>query len=179
MPAPDSWWRRSGCCLPARTYWSLDAVRGLTRSRSLRGRLYTGVDLSPVMLSLAREEVPSGTFLLQDLASLNIDAESFDGIVALYVFGHLPASEHVPTFFRIFRWLRPGGVFCASFPSGEDDVIEEDFIGVPMFFGGIGRDATQTSLREIGFAIERSELEHENEEDTSVAFLWVIARKPE
>lgn len=143
-------------------------------------RRYTGVDLSSVMLSLARERVPAGVFLRHDFSSLEMPAGSFDGVVALYAFGHVPSGEHVPTFARIFRWLRPGGVFCSSFPSGEDgDAVQEDWLGVPMFFGGIGREATETALREIGFQLELSEVKEEVEADgATVAFLWVIARKP-
>lgn len=152
---------------------------GVDATRLSEGRRYTGIDLSPVMLSLAQERVPSGSFLLRDLASLDMPIESLDGVVAFYLFSHLPASEHVPAFARIFRWLRPGGVFCSSFPSGQGDGVQEDFIGVPMFFGGIGHAATEASLLEIGFSIERSELEQEVKEDSSVAFLWVIARKPD
>jgi SAM-dependent methyltransferase len=144
------------------------------------GRRYTGVDLSPVMLSLARKRLPSGAFLRHDLTSVEMREDSFYAVVALYVFGHVPAAEHVPTFSRVFRWLRPGGVFCSSFPSGDDgDAIQEDWLGVPMFFGGMGRDATEAALREIGFRLEISEIKEEVEKDgATVAFLWVIARKP-
>ncbi len=143
-------------------------------------RRYTGVDLSPVMLSLAQERVPSGAFLRHDLTSLEMPEGSFDAVVALYAFGHVPGAEHVPTFARVFRWLRPGGVFCSSFPSGDDgDAIQEDWLGVRMFFGGIGRKATEAALLEIGFRLEFSQVIEEVEEDrATVAFLWVIARKP-
>jgi len=88
------------------------------------------------MLSLARERVPSGVFLRHDLTSLEMPESSFDAVVALYAFGHVPGTEHVPTFARVFRWLRPGGVFCSSFPPGDDgDAIQDDWLGVPMFFG--------------------------------------------
>jgi SAM-dependent methyltransferase len=143
-------------------------------------RRYTGVDLSPVMLSLARERVPSGAFLRHDLTSLELPEGSFDAVVALYAFGHVPGAEHVPTFARVFRWLRPGGVFCSSFPSGDDgDAVQDDWLGVPMFFGGIGGEATETALLEIGFRLEISEVKEEVEEDgAAISFLWVIARKP-
>lgn len=144
------------------------------------GRRYTGVDLSPVMLSIAEAHVPSAAFLRHDLTSLELPAGSFDGVVAFYVFGHVPAAEYLPSFARVYRWLRPGGVFCSSFPTGiGDNSIQDDWLGVPMFFGGIGRDATEASLRQIGFRLEISEVKEEVEEDgTTADFLWTIARKP-
>jgi hypothetical protein len=48
-----------------------------------------------------------------------------------------------------------------------------------MFFGGIGGEATETALREIGFRLEISEVKEEVEEDgATISFLWVIAGKP-
>ena len=143
------------------------------------GRRYTGIDLSPVMLSLAEQRVPTGVFLQHDLTSTRLPASSFDAVVALYVFGHVPAEEHAPAFAAVFRWLRPGGVFCSSFPLGDEDEIEEDWLGVPMFFGGIGPDATEAGLERVGFSLEVADVKEQIEDDGSTsAFLWVIARKP-
>ena len=143
------------------------------------GRRYTGVDLSPVMMSLARDRAPAATFLEGDLTTLEFPDASFDAVVSLYVFGHLPAAEHEPTFRRVFRWLRPGGVFCSSFPAGEGDDAQDDFIGVPMFFGGIGQAATEIALFETGFILELAERREEIEGDgSSAAFAWMVARKP-
>jgi ubiquinone/menaquinone biosynthesis C-methylase UbiE len=165
---------------PGSDVLELGCGAGIDAAALAEDRRYTGVDLSPVMLSLARERVPSGEFLHHDFTSLEMPEGSFDAVVALYAFGHVPGAEHVPTFARVFRWLRPGGVFCSSFPSGDDgDAIQEDWLGVPMFFGGIGREATEAALLEIGFRLEISEVIEEVEEDrATVAFLWVIARKP-
>jgi SAM-dependent methyltransferase len=143
------------------------------------GRRYTGVDLSEAVISLARGRVPSGTFVHGDLASVAFPQASFDAVVSLYVFGHVPANEHVATFRRVYEWLRPGGLFCASVPSGAHDGMQEDFIGVPMYFAAIGRDATKSALRELEFDLETSEVKEELEPTgETVSFLWTIARKP-
>jgi hypothetical protein len=61
----------------------------------------------------------------------------------------------------------------------DGDAVQDDWLGVPMFFGGIGGEATETTLREIGFRLEISEVKEEVEEDgATISFLWVIARKP-
>jgi SAM-dependent methyltransferase len=144
-----------------------------------QGRRYTGVDLSSVMIAAARRRVPSGTFLKADLSSVRLPPSTYEAVVAMYVFGHLPGDEHVTAIERAFTWLRPGGVLCASYPTGSDPgAIEEDFIGVPMFFGGIGREATEEALRRSGFRTELAELKREEEDGGAVTFLWVIARKP-
>ena len=142
------------------------------------GRSYTGVDVSTTMLALARERVPSGTFLEHDLTTLELPKSSFDAVVSLYVFGHVPGAEHRSTYRRVASWLRPGGVFCASFPLTPGDDVEDDWLGVPMFFGGIGREATEVGLREAGFELELAEVrENLDPEGGTEAFFWVIARR--
>jgi SAM-dependent methyltransferase len=152
---------------------------GVDAIKLAEGRRYTGVDLSGVMISLARERVPFGTFVQNVLTSTAFPQASFDAVVSLYVFGHVPASEQVPTFRRVFEWLRPGGVFCASVPSGAHDGMQEDFIGVPMYFAAIGGEATEAALRQIGFGLEISEVKEELEPTGETgSFQWTIARKP-
>ena len=142
------------------------------------GRRYTGVDVSTTMLALARGRVPSGTFLEADLTTLELPEESFDAVVSLYVFGHVPAAEHGSSYRRVASWLRPGGVFCASFPLTPGDDVEADWLGVPMFFGGIGREATEELLRAAGFALELAEVRENPDPDGGTeSFLWVIARR--
>lgn len=143
------------------------------------GHAYTGVDLSPVMLAGAAARVPTGRFIEHDVATLELDAASFDAVVALYALGHLPSAEHQPLFERVHGWLRPGGVFCASFPVGIGDDVEDRWMGVPMFFGGIGRAATEAGLRTAGFELELSEERSGPDPDGGTeTFLWAIARKP-
>jgi SAM-dependent methyltransferase len=151
---------------------------GLDAVALAEGRTYTGVDLSPVMLASAATRVPAGRFIEHDLADLELDPASYDAVVALYVLGHLPSSEHQPAFEHVYRWLRPGGVFCASFPIGVGDDVENGWRGVPMFFGGIGRAATEAGLRTVGFELELSEERSGPDPDGGTeTFLWAIARK--
>lgn len=162
---------------PGPTSSSSDAAPGVDGRLLAEGRTYTGVDISPAMVELARGNVPAGQFIARDLATLDLPESSFDAVVSLYVTGHLPADEHAPLVRRAWRWLRSGGVFCSSFPLGAGEDVEGDFIGVPMFFGGIGPDATKEALAEAGFAIE---LERGLTDPMALqgGFLWAIARKP-
>ena len=142
------------------------------------GRTYTGVDVSTTMLALARERVARGTFLEADLTTLELPERSFDAVVSLYVFGHVPAAEHGSAYRRVASWLRSGGVFCASFPLAPGDEVETDWLGVPMFFGGVGREATEELLRAAGFELELAEVrENPDPSGGTESFFWVIARR--
>ena len=101
------------------------------------GRRYVGVDLSPVQLSIARERVPKATFVVGDLTSITFRPASFDGIVASYVFNHVPLHEVEPAFTAAFAWLRPGGLLMlAALPTMEAEDRVEEWLDVPMFFAG-------------------------------------------
>ena len=95
-------------------------------------------------------------------------------------FNHVPRAELAPTFARVFRWLRPGGRFMLSLGAGDtDDEIQEDFLGVPMFFASFDSPTNERLLREAGFEVELSETKTQIEEGQGEAtFHWVIAQKP-
>jgi ubiquinone/menaquinone biosynthesis C-methylase UbiE len=145
------------------------------------GRSYTGVDLSAGQLSLARRRLPKVTFLQADLTSISFPDGSFDAVVALYVFNHVPRAEQAPTFAHIFRWLRPGGRLMLSLGAGDThDEVQADWLGVPMFFAGFEPDVNERSLRDAGFELELSDTRSQIEEgEGEVTFHWVIARKPD
>ena len=144
------------------------------------GRSYTGVDLSAAQLAMAQERHPDLTFLRGDLTGIWFRDGAFDAVVAFWVFNHVPRAEQGPTFARIQRWLRPGGWLMLSLGAGDtDDEVQDDFLGVPMFFAGFEPNANERSLRDAGFELELSETRSQIEEGEGEAtFHWVIARKP-
>ena len=83
-------------------------------------------------------------------------------------------------FARVFSWLRPGGRFMLSLGASDtEDEVQEDWLGVPMFFAGFEPDANERALRDAGFELELSETRSEFEEGEGEAtFHWVIAKKP-
>jgi SAM-dependent methyltransferase len=144
------------------------------------GRRYVGVDVSRAQLAIARRRVPDATFVLGDFTSMAFRPASFDGVVAFYVFMHVPHAEVVPAFERTFAWLRPGGRLMLSLPTIEAEDRVEEWLDVPMFFAGITPMRSERLLRETGFDLEMSEVRDEGVDDGygPVEFHWVIARKP-
>ncbi len=144
------------------------------------GRRYVGVDLSGTQLAIARRRVPKATFIHADFTSLAFRPASFDGVVAFYVFMHVPRDELAPTFERIFGWLRPGGRLMLTLGTIDAEDRVEEWLDVPMFFAGLSSEAHERLLREAGFDLELSETREEIEARYGPArFNWVIARKPE
>ena len=83
-------------------------------------------------------------------------------------------------FTRVSSWLRPGGRFMLSLGASDtEDEVEEDWLGVPMFFAGFEPDENERALLDGGSELELSETRSEIEAGgQEVTFHWVIARKP-
>ena len=145
-----------------------------------RGRHLTGVDISATQIALARRNVPEATFLHADLTTMDVPAASLDAVVAFYVLTHVPRDEHAALLGRIRSWLRPGGVFIASF-GVEDDPggIEADWLGTDMYFSHFSAGVNRRLVEAAGFTIERADVVQEPEDRHDARFLWVVARVPE
>jgi cyclopropane fatty-acyl-phospholipid synthase-like methyltransferase len=143
------------------------------------GRRYVGVDLSQVQLLIARRRAPHTQFVRADFTTTIFQPASFDGIVAFYVFNHVPQKELAPTFAQVFGWLRPRGQLMLSLGASDtEDAVEPDWLGVPMFFAGFSPETNERMLRQAGFHLEMSQVREEIEAgDGLVRFHWVIARK--
>jgi cyclopropane fatty-acyl-phospholipid synthase-like methyltransferase len=137
-----------------------------------------GVDLSTGQLSIARRLAPRAALVQADLADLALLPSSVDAVVSFYALGHLPSEAHVPLIERIGSWLRPGGLFLTSAPLGAGDDVDEQWLGVPMSFGGIGAEATLAAVEAAGMTVQDAQVVGEDEDEGRlVEFLWVTAVK--
>jgi ubiquinone/menaquinone biosynthesis C-methylase UbiE len=153
--------------------------RRSARTIALQHR-YTGVDVSEAQLGLARMRIPNATFVHADATRVEFGAASFDAVVSLFMFGHIPRVEQGPLLDRIFTWLRPGGWFLATFATGDaEDVVEDDWLGAPMFFASFDEQANRRNVVRAGFELEEARVvPFEEPAHGLVRFLWVLARKP-
>lgn len=150
-----------------------------TRLLAERHRV-VATDLSWGQLQIARRHAPSAALVQADISRLSVRPGSVDAVASFYALGHLPEAAHAPLLRSLGAWLRPGGVLVTNAPMtpGDGDGREE-WLGVPMFFGGIGPDATVAALTEGGLVVESAEPILEDEgEDRTATFLWVVAHKP-
>src|SRR5438045_3804780 len=98
----------------------LGCGRGVPGTRHVAKRhRVTGVDISAVQIELARHHVPEASFVNADATELDIAPASFDAVVALFVFGHVPIEEQSSLIARIGLWLRDGGFFLGTFGAGD------------------------------------------------------------
>ena len=182
-PSPTrlAWLDRATRRIPPGTdVLDLGCGAGVPMTRALAdGRRVTGVDLSGRQIAMARRNVPGATFIQADMTTLDLPAESLDAVTAFYSLTHLPGDELPGMLASIHRWLRPGGVFIGSLGAQESpDAVEDDWLGVPMFFGHHGAKRNRALVRRTGFEIETAVVEEEPEDRHAALFLWVVAVKP-
>jgi SAM-dependent methyltransferase len=137
-------------------------------------RPVTGVDLSSRQLELARQHVPTATFVQADMTAVDFPPSSFGGVVAMHSIIHVPREEHLPLLQRIHRWLRPGGRFLATWPVSAWEGDDPNWLGwgAPMWWSHFDGATNLELLRRAGFAIDVAETRHEQDE----TWLWVLAR---
>jgi SAM-dependent methyltransferase len=90
---------------------------GDTAEMLARGFDVLPTDGSPEMAEVASRRLgrPVGTLLFHDLD----EVEAYDGVWANACLLHVPRDELAPILKRIWRALKPGGAFYASFKAGD------------------------------------------------------------
>lgn len=76
-------------------------------------RDYIGIDTSDKMISIAKEKVPDGTFLVAD-ASTHVLSGTYDIVFAFALFRHLSLEEITVVLKKVAATLKPGGIFYIS-----------------------------------------------------------------
>ena len=147
-----------------------------TRLLSEAGHHVLGVDLSRGQLDIARRLAPRAALAQADLTAFAMAPASIDAVVSFYATGHLPSSAHAPLYAAIGRWLRPGGLLLTSAPLGAGDGGDADWLGVPMFFGGIGVESTLDAVEDGGLRVDSAEVVVEDDAGNE-RFLWLVPHR--
>ena len=139
----------------------------------------TGVDISAEQLGRARARIPNARFVHADLTTLELDPESYDAVVAIYVLNHVPRELLPGLLDRVAASLVPGGLFLASFGAGDTPAWTGDWLGTTMFFSSWDAPTNRRLLLEAGFQLAHDELVtiHEPEPNGPATFQWVLGRR--
>ena len=86
----------------------------VARDLAAAGHEVTGVDVSDVQVRRARELVPRARFLRADATTLELPAQSFDAVIALYSLIHMPLSAQPGLLRSVADWLVDDGLLLLS-----------------------------------------------------------------
>lgn len=140
---------------------------------------YLGVDLSGAQIERARRASPGARFEVGDATRLELEPASFDGVVSLFMLGHVPRAEQGPLLARIAGWLRQGGWLLATLGTAEaEDEVDDDWLGAPMFFASFDEEANRRLLERAGLElVDARVVPFEEPGHGLVRFMWVLALK--
>jgi SAM-dependent methyltransferase len=150
----------------------------VTRRLAERHRV-TAVDISTEQLRLAAESAPGARFLQASMLDVAFESSTFDAVAAFYAITHVPRQHHADLLGRIAGWLRPGGVLLISMGASDDPgTVEEDWLGVPMYFSHFDAVTNQGLVQRAGFELVEAEVVEEIwPDETTERFLWVIGKR--
>lgn len=131
---------------------------GIPTARQLidGGAEVIGIDTSPVMLDLARSNVPEAIFLERDLADLDglhPVGERFDAAVAFFSLLVLPRDEVMRSLKSIRHVLRPEALMAVGMVEGDSDYLLREFLGVQVPLTAYPREELVSLLSVCGFDV--------------------------
>lgn len=168
------------CLAPGSRVLDLGCGAGVPSMLHLAERFdVVGVDISERQLGLARARVPAAALVRADLARVAFADGAFHGIAALYSLSHVPRESHAGLFRRLAAWLAPDGLLLATLGVAGLPDWTGPWLGVPMFFSSHDAETNRALLRAAGFELVLDEVVEIREPEGPVAFLWVLARRPD
>jgi ubiquinone/menaquinone biosynthesis C-methylase UbiE len=135
-----------------------------------------GIDLSPTMIALARQEYPDLRFDEGSMTDLDLPDQALGGILAWYSIIHTP-PEQLPTVLTEFhRVLAPGGYVLLAFQAGEESPPQPFDHKVALAYRWSLDDVAEL-LRQTGM-VEIARLVREPEETERFEGGHLLARRP-
>ena len=136
----------------------------VARDLTALGHAVIGVDGSTQQVARARRNVPSAAFLEADMCEVTFEVGSFHAVGAFYSITHIPPTQQGPLIANIAAWLKPGGIFVASFGSGAAGEWTGEWLGTTMFFGHNSEAETLKCLTDSGLNVRHSSVEKQDNE---------------
>jgi ubiquinone/menaquinone biosynthesis C-methylase UbiE len=132
-----------------------------TRQLTDAGAQVTGIDISPVMLELARRNVPQAAFAEMDALDVTRELGEFDAAVAFFSLLMLPRAEIPQALARLRDILVPGGWLALGMVEADIDDVPIPFLGAQVRVTGYIRDDLRDVVTSAGFTVlEESSLSY-------------------
>jgi 2-polyprenyl-3-methyl-5-hydroxy-6-metoxy-1,4-benzoquinol methylase len=137
----------------------------------------TGIDLSEVMVSLAKQSVTTGEFRVGDLRSIDLK-ETYDIAIASFCIVHLSNEEAERFIQKLSGLINPNGYLYLSFMEGNDSQYEStSFSDKEIYFNYFEKENVIRQLASVGFEIAEVIEQNYEENDGSVTRdIFVIAQ---
>lgn len=146
------------------------------------GMVVTGIDISPVMLAIATDQVPKATFIQADLRTWepHPSLDAADCVVAFFSLTCDVTQDDIRGFFiRVYRWLKPGassdpfwwisqevqrahsrlgGIFIFGTIPLAGNMVPFKWLGKKSIGSGLDVHDNLNSINAAGFCVEKHDL---------------------
>ena len=138
-----------------------------------------GLDLSPVMLALARAAYPDLSFRLGSLTALDAPDGSLDGVLSWYSLIHIPPEQRPAVMSELHRVLVAGGLVLLAFQIGDDVLHVADPDGGPVALDvhRLNPEAVTSQLSGAGFERQSLTIRQPEGRYESVPQALLLARR--
>ncbi|BFU90669.1 MAG: hypothetical protein NTAFB01_18560 [Nitrospira sp.] len=117
------------------------------------GHRVIGLDRAMPLLQFAKRRAPSVPFLLADIRSLPIRAESLDGVWAAASLIHLQKRTVTSVLAALRHLVKPGGFVAATFTYGSNSRIKRTGWMPGRYFARWRKDELSRTLRRAGWTV--------------------------
>ncbi len=119
------------------------------------GIISIGLDYSSAMLSEARRNFPSVSFIQGDMRRLGLSGSHFRGVWANGCVYHVPKKELTRVLSEVRHVLKPSGVLSFNFKVGSGEQLKEN----PRSYGGKPRFYAYYGIEEMRTLVAGADLE--------------------
>lgn len=124
-----------------------------------QGYAVNGIDISPRMIALAKENVPDAFYEIKDMSELKDGEYCVNGIVAFYSIFHTPRGKHQELLHMFASFMPNGGPLLITMSVRSREDREDDFHGEKMFWRHYGADKNTELVVYAGFTIVLNEID--------------------
>lgn len=137
---------------------------------------YVGIDISPAMLTLARQFAPQSVFMRMDMHALGFKSASFDGFWAAASLLHIPKYHISSVLKEIRRVMKPGAVGFVALKEGEgEEMVIGNLRGDNRFYAFYRLEKFEHILANNGFEVimANRDLREYNRTHTNLNSVWL------
>lgn len=124
------------------------------RRLAAAGHKVSGVDISPVMVDLARRNVPEGDFTVADILEVPIDPGMFDAATAFFSLLMLPRADIPRALGILHEAIAPAGYLLLGMVEADLDDAPVPFVGRTIRVSGYPAAELERLVTAAGFAVE-------------------------
>ncbi|MFC9994972.1 class I SAM-dependent methyltransferase [Nocardia sp. NPDC127526] len=147
-----------------------------------KGFRVEGIDVSGVMVELARRQVPEAVFHRADVREFQVEPGSVDAVCAFFPLLQMTRADIDVSLHRMAEWLRPGGYLVLGTVPGDVEQVDIVFMGhaarVSSYAAADYPDRVRLAGLEI-LELREREFVPDHRDGVPENHLFVYCRRPE